>query len=153
MHQHHARVLQASKLTGDTVRNPQGENLGDIKDFMIDLENGNIVYAVLSFGGFLGMGDKLFAIPWDSLRIDAERDTFILDVSRAQLDNAPGFDRNNWPERPDMSFVNRVYTHYGYDPYYDETGRVRSRSTTSSLGRAMSGTTEDPDLRGTRSGL
>ena len=122
-------ILSSSTLTGDDVRNPQGENLGEIKDFMIDIDNGNIVYAVLSFGGFLGIGDKLFAIPWEGLQVDTSNECFVLDVTREQLDNAPGFDKDNWPSTPDRQFINRVYTHYGYEPYYDEAGRVRPRTT------------------------
>lgn len=116
-------MLSTDTLTGDAVRNSAGEDLGKIKDFMIDLDNGQIVYAVLSVGGFLGMGDKLFAIPWDALGVDLDRHNFILDVDRDMLEDAPGFDKNNWPATPDREFIDRVYTHYGYDPY-SERGRV-----------------------------
>ncbi|HMB91938.1 MAG TPA: PRC-barrel domain-containing protein [Rhodothermales bacterium] len=124
------QILSTSTLSGDSVRNPQGENLGEIKDFMVDLDNGRIVYAVLSFGGFLGMGDKLFALPWDALRVDTAEHCFVVDVSKDLLEDAPGFDHDNWPSQPDREFINRVYTHYGYDPYYDETGRIRQRTYT-----------------------
>ena len=67
---HAGPVLSSSTLTGDSVRNPEGEDLGDIKDLMIDTASGNVEYAVLSFGGFLGLGDKLFALPWPALKLD-----------------------------------------------------------------------------------
>jgi sporulation protein YlmC with PRC-barrel domain len=62
----HPRVLSASTLEGDKVTNAEGENLGEVKELMIDLESGRVAYAVLEFGGFLGLGDKLFAVPWEA---------------------------------------------------------------------------------------
>ncbi|HMB91940.1 MAG TPA: PRC-barrel domain-containing protein [Rhodothermales bacterium] len=110
-------ILSTSTLSGDKVINNTGQDLGDIKDFMVDLDNGRIVYAVLSFGGFLGMGDKLFAIPFDALEVDLQRECFKLDVNKEILENAPGFDEDNWPTHPNYEFIDKVYTHYGYEPY------------------------------------
>lgn len=110
-------ILSTSSLSGDNVVNPEGESLGEIKDFMVDIDEGRIAYAVLSFGGVLGFGDKLFAIPYDSLCIDTDHERFVLDVSRDQLADAPGFDKDDWPKRPDAAFIDSVYTHYGFEPY------------------------------------
>ena len=88
------RVLSASTLAGDPVSNSEGEKLGKIEDFMIDLDSGRIAYAVLSFGGFLGVADKLFAIPWEALRLDTESHEFVLNVNKRALQNAPGFDKD-----------------------------------------------------------
>lgn len=110
-------ILSTSTLSGDSVVNTEGKDLGHIKDFMVDLDTGRIVYAVLSFGGFLGMGDKYFALPWDEFRVDTDRRRFVLDVNKERLKDAPGFDKNNWPGHDDTDFVDRVYTHYGYEPY------------------------------------
>ena len=110
-------ILSTSTLSGDSVVDPQGKSLGDIKDFMIDTTNGRVVYAVLSFGGLLGVGDKLFAIPMEALRVDPNKERFQLDITKDQLKDAPGFDKNNWPGTPDSEFVDLVYTHYGYEPY------------------------------------
>jgi sporulation protein YlmC with PRC-barrel domain len=112
-------VLSCSTLIGDKVINERGEDLGKIDEIMIDMENGRIAYAVLSFGGFLGMGDKLFAIPWDVMKLDTDRKAFVLDVPQDRLENAPGFDKDNWPERPDRQWMTDVYTHYGSEPYWD----------------------------------
>jgi sporulation protein YlmC with PRC-barrel domain len=121
-------LLSTSTLSGDSVRNAQGKDLGKIEDFMIDLDTGRIAYAVLSFGGFLGLGDKLFAIPLDALELDAEHHRFVLDVSKEKLENAPGFDKDNWPSNADASFIDSVYTHYGYEPYSSQqTSRSRRR--------------------------
>ena len=99
------RVLAASTLTKDPVRNSQGEDLGKIEEIMIDIPTGKVAYAVLSFGGILGMADKLFAIPWSALALNQDTQEFVLDVSRAVLEGAPGFDRNHWPDVADPSFL------------------------------------------------
>ena len=112
-------ILSASTLNGDGVRNAQGEDLGKIEDFMLDLSNGRIRYAVLSFGGFLGMGDKLFAVPPESLRVDTENHEVILDVDKERLKNAPGFDKDHWPETPEDEWERGVYEFYGHTPYWE----------------------------------
>jgi len=113
------KVLAADTLTGDKVVNPQKENLGKIEHLMIDLANGRIAYAVLSFGGFLGMGDKLFAIPWSALTVDTVEKQFILNVDKEVLKRAPGFDKDNWPNMADRSWGTKVFTYYGAKPYWD----------------------------------
>ncbi|MGZ8422768.1 MAG: PRC-barrel domain-containing protein [Nitrospira sp.] len=112
------QLLPASTIEGTAVQNAAGEDLGEINELMIDLEKGRIAYAVLSFGGFLGMGDKLFALPWEALNIGPEGDVFILNVPREKLDNAPGFDKDNWPDWADASWGETVHTYYGYKPYW-----------------------------------
>ena len=111
-------VLSAGTLIGDPVRNPAGETLGRIKEFMIDTRNGRIAYAVLSVGGFLGLGDSLFAIPWNMLQVDPEDRCFLLDVSKEQLENADGFDPDHWPDMADLDWANRIHTHYGATPHW-----------------------------------
>lgn len=112
------RVLSAGTMIGDSVRNSADENLGKIEEIMIDVPAGRVAYAVLSFGGFLGMGDKLFAIPWQALRLDAENECFRLDVDKEVLKSAPGFDKDDWPEVSDLSWGASIYSHYGYEPYW-----------------------------------
>lgn len=112
------RVLAASTLVGDRVRNSKGEDLGKIEEVMIDLATGRVAYAVISFGGFIGMGDKLFAVPWSALKVDEGQREFVLDVDRAVLENAPGFDKNQWPDMADPSFENNIHGHYGKTPYW-----------------------------------
>ena len=114
-----APTLSATSIIGTGVRNKQGDNLGDIKDLMIDTTKGHISYAVVSFGGFLGMGDKLFAVPLEAFQVDTEDEKFILDVTKDKLENAPGFDKDNWPTTATNDFVRDVYTHYGYQDQYN----------------------------------
>jgi sporulation protein YlmC with PRC-barrel domain len=113
------RVLSASSLKGTTVRNLSDEDIGKIKDLMIDWENGSVAYAVLSFGGFLGLGEKLFAVPLESLKFDKRdgNEVAIIDINKEKLENAPGFDPDNWPQDADYTFIDSVYAHYGYDSY------------------------------------
>jgi len=113
------RVLSASTLKGDKVVNLQGEDLGKIEDLMIDLERGRVAYAVLSFGGFLGMGDKLFAIPWEALAVDTSDKRFVLNVDKELLKRAPGFDKDRWPDMTDPAWGTELYGYYGYKPYWD----------------------------------
>src|SRR5438067_1402006 len=91
----------ATALLNERVRNRAGENLGKIEDIAIDPETGNIQYAILSFGGVLGMGDKLFPIPWSSLSASPSRDYTLLDVDQENLKHAPTFDREAWPHMGD----------------------------------------------------
>ena len=114
----HPQVLSASTMIGDDVVNAEGQNLGEIKELMVDLEVGQIAYAVLSFGGFLGLGEKLFAIPWAALWLDPEREVFVLDVDREVLEEAPGFDKDDWPQTRDREYVIKIYEYYGYDSYW-----------------------------------
>lgn len=112
------RVFKATDIVGQGVRNPQNEDLGKIEDVMLDLNTGRIAYAVLSFGGFLGMGDKLFAIPWSILKQDPSDDRFVLDIPREMLKNAPGFNKDQWPDTSDLTWQERIYSHYEVSPYW-----------------------------------
>jgi sporulation protein YlmC with PRC-barrel domain len=116
---HNKRVLSAGSLAGDRVRNNAGEDLGKIEEIMIDIHSGRVAYAVLSFGGFLGMGNKLFAVPWQSLAVDLENHEFVLDVSRETLENAPGFDKSDWPDMADPDWGAQIHRHYGRTPYWE----------------------------------
>ncbi|HUD98176.1 MAG TPA: PRC-barrel domain-containing protein [Bryobacteraceae bacterium] len=111
-------ILAAETLTGDRVVNRQKEDLGTIEHLMIDVEKGRVAYAVLSFGGFLGLGDKLFAIPWSALAVDTTERQFVLDVDKKLLDKAPGFDKAHWPNMADRTWGAEVATYYGAKPYW-----------------------------------
>lgn len=106
-------VLSASTLNGDEVYNAKGEKLGSVKEIMLDVRNGKVCYAVLSFGGFLGMGEKLFAVPWSSMVVDTEEQRFVFDVDPERLKSAPGFDKDNWPNMADPTWAKTIHTYYG----------------------------------------
>jgi|SRR5690606_9106569 Uncharacterized conserved protein len=91
--------LTASSLIGDNIFNPAGETLGKIKDIMIDITEGRIVYVIVEFGGFLGMNQKLFAVPMQALQLAKEhKNAFILNETKESLKSYPGFDKEHWPE-------------------------------------------------------
>lgn len=113
------RTLSASSLIGDDVKDKNRKDIGEVKDLVLDLERGKIQYAVLEFGGFFGLGSKYFAIPFEALQIDTENKECILSVNKDTLEKAEGFDKDNWPNFADPSFNERVYTHYGYKPYWN----------------------------------
>ena len=113
------QVLSSSSIVGTNVQNSAREDLGEIKDLMIDLSGGRIAYAVLSFGGILGMGDKLFAIPWEAFQVVQEEEILILNVAKEKLEQAPGFDKDNWPDMADVTWGKSIHSYYGYDPYWD----------------------------------
>jgi sporulation protein YlmC with PRC-barrel domain len=108
----HRRVMSAGSLGGDSVRNPAGDDLGKIEEIMIDLAAGRVAYAVMSFGTVLGMGGKLFAIPWRALRLNEDERRFVLDVGRDRLEQLPGFDKDHWPDMADPSWSGRVEVHF-----------------------------------------
>jgi sporulation protein YlmC with PRC-barrel domain len=117
-------VLAASTLAGDSVRNAAGEDLGKIDEIMIDIPSGRVAYAVLSFGGFLGMGNKLFAVPWSALKVDEDEKCFILNVDRRTIEQAPGFDKDNWPDMSDTSFGTEISSYYKVSPYWETSEKT-----------------------------
>jgi sporulation protein YlmC with PRC-barrel domain len=129
------RLMGADTLLGNDVYNSKGEDLGDIKEIMLDMASGRVAYAVLSFGGIMGIGDKLFAVPWDALKLDTKNKRFTLDVDKERLDMAPGFDKDRWPDMADETWSKEVHSFYGtkpytvesmQKPYSTETGTTRS---------------------------
>jgi hypothetical protein len=112
--------MSSSSLVGDRVVNNAGEDLGKMHDIMLDVPTGRIAYAVLSFGGVLGIGNKLFAIPWGRLTLDEDRKEFRLDVDKETLERAPGFDKDNWPDMADPTWGGQIHSHYGVRPYWED---------------------------------
>jgi sporulation protein YlmC with PRC-barrel domain len=111
-------LMAAQALLGDPVVNPKGFALGRIEHIVLDVEHGRIAYAVLTFGGFLGLGEKYFAIPWNALTFDAAHRRFILAVDRGVLECAPGFDKSQWPAMADPVWASHLHAYYGYPPYW-----------------------------------
>jgi len=109
-------LMGADTLLGDSVVNGADEDLGDIKEIMLDMNTGQVAYAVLAFGGFLGMGEKLFAVPWQALHLDTVNKRFVLDIDKQRLQSAPGFDKDAWPDMADTQWANQIHAFYGTDP-------------------------------------
>ena len=112
-------VVSASKIIGEAVINRQHEDLGKIHELVIDAKEGRLAYAVLSFGGFMGMGNKLFALPWKALEFATTENKLILNVDKERLTAAPGFDKDaKWPDFADRTWGQGIYDYYGFDPYW-----------------------------------
>lgn len=107
-------------IVGSEVLNVEGEDLGKIEEIIIDTRDSRVAYAILSFGGFLGMGDKHFAIPWQALTLDPSQGTAILMIDKDRLKNAPGFDKDKWPDMTNSTWATEVLGHYGYKPQRNE---------------------------------
>lgn len=114
------RLMGADTLIGNDVYNHKDEDLGDIKEIMLNMSLGKVDYAVLSFGGFLGMGEKLFAVPWRALKLDTVNKRFVLNIEKDRLKDAPGFDKDHWPNMADQAWAKEIHTYYGVGPYLDE---------------------------------
>ena len=109
-------LMGADTLIGNDVYNQKDEDLGNIKEIMLDMRTGRVSYAVLSFGGFLGMGDKLFAVPWNALTLDTKNQRFVLNVEQDRLKQAPGFDKDKWPNMADQAWAKEIHFYYGTTP-------------------------------------
>jgi sporulation protein YlmC with PRC-barrel domain len=112
------QVMAADTLTGDDVRNGAGEKLGEITDIMIDVPTGRVAYAVMSVGGVVGVGAKLFAIPWSAMQLDTANKCFRLNVAKERFDEAPGFDKDHWPSMADQRWAEDVHSFYDARPYW-----------------------------------
>lgn len=130
------RLMGADTLLGNDVYNSKEEDLGDIKEIMLDMASGRVAYAVLSFGGILTLGEKLFAVPWNALKLDTRNKRFLLDVDKERLEMAPGFDPDRWPDMADETWVREVHSFYGTTPYSGESGTMGTGT--------MGGTTGTP---------
>lgn len=112
-------IVNADSVIGVNVKNAQNENLGKIEAIMIDKKLGQVAYVVLSFGGFLGMGDKLFALPWKMFSYDTSSDCFKIDIDKEKLKNSPGFDKDHWPDMSTQAWSDSMQNYYGqYRPHH-----------------------------------
>lgn len=106
------RTLSAGSLIGTKITNDAQEDLGSLKEIMLDTTTGQVAYMVVSFGGILGIGDKLFAIPFQKFSVDESNEELILNVDKETLKSAPGFDKDNWPDFSKTEFSDSIHRHY-----------------------------------------
>lgn len=109
---HPVQRLTATSIIGDSVENNEGENLGSIDNLMVNLHTGLVEYAVVEFGSFLGMGGKLFAVPFKEMRINPAKKVFVYNRDKDYLKKSPGFDKTHWPDTNDHYF-DYVDNYYG----------------------------------------
>jgi len=105
-------LLSAGTLIGNKVFNRQDEELGDIKELMLNTISGNVCYAVVAAGGFLSIGEKLYAVPWSALTLDTPNKRFVLDVDVDRFKHAPGFDKHQWPDMADETWARKIHSYY-----------------------------------------
>ncbi|MFM0046983.1 PRC-barrel domain-containing protein [Paraburkholderia sediminicola] len=141
-------VMAAATLDGNKVISSDGEDIGKVKDIMLDVGSGRIAYVVLSSGGFLGIGDKLLAIPWSALTLDTKQKCFVLDMTAGRVQNAPGFDKDHWPAMADQTWATSVHQYYGSEPYW---GRDRyDRRDDLGVGDIPPGSSDAPEAGGVK---
>lgn len=107
------RLISSEKVEGTAVENAKGEDLGSIEEIMIDKVSGQVAYAVLKYGSFLGMGGKLFALPWDQLKYDKSREAYVVNIPQDRLRNAPSFDEDAEPNWSDPAWNKGLHDYYG----------------------------------------
>ena len=108
-------LLAAGTLIGDSVVNQQNETVGKIEELMISVHDGRVGYAVMSFGGFLGFGNKFFAVPWNTLHVDEKNKCFVINTDKERLKEAPGFDKDHWPDMT-PEWAAEINTFYKFTP-------------------------------------
>lgn len=109
--------LRASQVIGMAIHNPQGDNVGSVTDVVIHAESGKVRYVAVTYGGFLGIGDKLFAVPYDAFKFkvdpnSTDKHVLVLDVTQKQMEGAQGFDQNHWPDFADRRFTDELDQRY-----------------------------------------
>lgn len=105
-------LIASEKVDGTAVYNRQGERLGTIKNFMVGKRNGRVQYAVLSFGGLFGMGERFYPLPWDVLTYDTDKGGYVVDLDKERLQGAPSYESGREPVY-DREYGEQVYGHYG----------------------------------------
>jgi sporulation protein YlmC with PRC-barrel domain len=117
-------LMAAATLDGNKVVTADGEHVGKISDIMLDVRSGRIAYAVLSEGGFLGMGTTLHAIPWRALTLNVDEKLFLVNLMADEIKNSPGFDKDHWPTMADPQWGSTVHEYYHQQPYWMATRDV-----------------------------
>jgi len=123
------RAYEVGEIVGSHVKTPEGEELGRIHDFVID-SNGRVAFTILAYGGFMGMGEKLVAIPFSALTYDHIQKHLVVDISREKLESAPSFDRS---ELLNPKWAEDNYKYFGIQPYWTEGGSTEGTGFTMGL--------------------
>jgi sporulation protein YlmC with PRC-barrel domain len=111
--------IAAGTLRGERVRNFAGQDLGRVDELVLDLDSGRISYVIVSLGGFLGIGDKLFAVPWELFSLQPGEPRLFLDIDKQMLEDAPSFEKSKWPDMADAGWAAAIHSHYAQKPYWN----------------------------------
>jgi sporulation protein YlmC with PRC-barrel domain len=132
--------VHASKLIGMKIENSRKENVGQVSDIVFDAASTRVQYVAVTYGGFLGLGSKLFAVPMQAIKVQQDpnyqdRVILVLDVTKEQLDGSQGFDESNWPSFSDTAFVNELHRRYKITDGWDHGSSNRSGQVDVNIGR------------------
>ena len=119
----HTGAIRAKKVIGTNVTDPAGQKIGQVEDVVLDKQSNNILFAVVGFGGFLGMAEKYHPIPWASLDYDADRDAYVVEYTKEQLKAAPAGSIDELTKSDGIAFRDRAYDYYKAPRYWDAAGR------------------------------
>ena len=111
-------LISSDKVAGTDVYNTDGESLGEIHDVMIDKQSGRIAYAVMSFGGFLGIGERYHPLPWQAMKYDTRQEGYVVGIPLEQLKEAPTFGAGESPAWGDRNYESTLHDYYGVRPYW-----------------------------------
>ena len=111
-------LIASDKVQGTNVYNAAGDNLGAIYDVMIDKPSGKVAYAIMSFGGFLGMGNQYHPLPWSVLKYDTNLGGYVVHLDKRQLEGAPAYDVGDEPAWGDRAYESKIHDYYGVGPYW-----------------------------------
>ena len=114
----HTRAISASRVIGSNVYDTSGTSIGDVHDIVLDKQSDKIMFAVLSFGGFLGIGEKYHPLPWNALKYDVELGGYVVNLTREQLEGGPVYDDTDEPRWGDRDYERGVHDYYGLPPYW-----------------------------------
>jgi hypothetical protein len=112
-------LISSDKVEGTAVYNREGEKLGSINSVMIDKVSGQVAYAVMSFGGFLGMGDRYHPLPWHVLTYDTGQGGYVVDLDPTMLEGAPTYGTSDTPDWSDRGWGQQLHDYYGARPYWE----------------------------------
>lgn len=115
----HTSAICASKVIGTNVKDPTGKKIGEVEDVVLDKQSNSILFAIVGFGGFLGMSEKYHPLPWASLTYDEDENAYVVGYTKEQLQAAPAGSVDELTQEGGVSTRDRTYTYYKADPYWD----------------------------------
>ena len=111
-------LIPADMVQGANVYNNAGESLGSIYDLMLDKKSGHVAYAIMSFGGFLGMGNSYHPLPWSILKYDSDKGGYVVNLDKRQLEGAPSYSAGATPAWGNRDYETNIHDYYGVSPYW-----------------------------------
>lgn len=115
----HTSAIRVSKVIGTKVQSEAGQKIGKVEDVVLDKESNHIMFAVLSFGGFVGVGEKYHPVPWSALDYDEHENAYVVSYTKEQLQGAPVGSVEELTRDDGLNFRDRTYEYYKVEPYWE----------------------------------